>query len=232
MKSEIAGFVVLLCWLTVAAAGTDAAGAAAQHGLVPVCHRNDTNTYRLIQVSAAALPAHIRHGDGQPGNDVPGDPTKRFDDSCNRVDHPEPEQLTHTFTGSIGGGPSGNGMCLGSGEGTVFSNYGSCEFEFVAGADGHVSAVLTWAPDVSPQVTLGMVATVNGLFAGQAEGTASSLPVSVPVTAGDSVRVFFFYTWRFDAVEFPDLNFDITILVPPGTVRTRPLPIPTTIREL
>lgn len=222
MRIGIAGLGVLLCWVAVSGAGDVVSAATPQRGLVSVCHQSGTNAYRLIQVSSAALQAHIRHGDGQPGDDVPGDPTRRFDDSCTTVDQPEPEQLTHTFGGTIGGGPSGNGMCLGSGEGAVLSNYGACEFEFIAGTDGHVSAELAWAPDVSPQVMLGMVATVNGLFADQAEGTAASMPVSVPVSAGDAVRVFFFYGWRFDAVDFPDLTFEIAITVPPGSVRTKP----------
>lgn len=224
MKTGLVVLAALLGWSLTDGADT-ALSAAEPPDRVAVCHRSGTGEFRLIQVHVAALPAHLAHGDAQPGDDVPGNPDRRFDDQCNQVDQPEPELLTHTFTGTIGGGPSGNGMCIGSGEGTVFSNYGACEFEFVASADGHVSALLTWAPDLSPLVTLGMVATVNGLFAGQAEGSASSLPVSVPVTAGDAVRVFFFYMWRFDAVEFPDFNFDISITVPPGSVRTKPLPL-------
>lgn len=49
---------------------------------VAVCHSDDDGTFRLIEVGAPALPAHIRHGDGAPGGAVPGRPGFVFDEAC------------------------------------------------------------------------------------------------------------------------------------------------------
>ena len=50
---------------------------------VQVCHRSEeTNSYILISVAPAALPAHLGHGDGQPGGPVPGQFGMRFGSDC------------------------------------------------------------------------------------------------------------------------------------------------------
>lgn len=51
---------------------------------VDVCHYvAGTDTYKLISVGAPALSAHLRHGDGVPGGEVPGaDVLSVFDEDC------------------------------------------------------------------------------------------------------------------------------------------------------
>lgn len=53
---------------------------------VDVCHRKGNGSFHLINVSGNALAAHIDHGDGQPGDAVPGDPSKEFDGACGQID--------------------------------------------------------------------------------------------------------------------------------------------------
>ena len=50
-----------------------------------LCHRADSGTYHLIDVSESAEPAHRAHGDGKVGDPVPGQPLKVFDQSCRAV---------------------------------------------------------------------------------------------------------------------------------------------------
>lgn len=49
---------------------------------VALCHRNESGTFNLISVGAPAEPAHMAHGDGKPGGDVPGQPNRTFDENC------------------------------------------------------------------------------------------------------------------------------------------------------
>jgi len=50
---------------------------------VEVCHHSEeTNSYILISIAPAALPAHLAHGDGQPGDPVPGQFGMRFGPDC------------------------------------------------------------------------------------------------------------------------------------------------------
>ena len=50
---------------------------------VDVCHHSEeTNSYILISIAQAALPAHLAHGDGQPGGPVPGQPGMQFGPDC------------------------------------------------------------------------------------------------------------------------------------------------------
>jgi hypothetical protein len=51
-----------------------------------VCHREGNGGFHLINISANSLPAHLNHGDGVPGQLVPGDPSKKFDAACAQVD--------------------------------------------------------------------------------------------------------------------------------------------------
>ena len=52
---------------------------------VSLCHRADSGSYHLIDVSQSAEPAHRAHGDGKVGDPVPGQPLKVFDQSCRAV---------------------------------------------------------------------------------------------------------------------------------------------------
>jgi hypothetical protein len=54
-------------------------------GKITLCHRSDDGKYQRIDVSVNAEPAHRDHGDGAPGEAVPGDPTKTFDARCRIV---------------------------------------------------------------------------------------------------------------------------------------------------
>ena len=54
-------------------------------GKVELCHRTDSGTYHLIDVSVNAEPAHRAHGDGKVGDPVPADPTKVFNRQCRPV---------------------------------------------------------------------------------------------------------------------------------------------------
>lgn len=50
---------------------------------VDLCHREDeTGLYHLINVSENAKPAHLAHGDGLPGELVPGTNNERFGLDC------------------------------------------------------------------------------------------------------------------------------------------------------
>ena len=54
-------------------------------GKVELCHRADSGSYHLIEVSVNAEPAHRAHGDGKIGDPVPADPTKVFNRQCRPV---------------------------------------------------------------------------------------------------------------------------------------------------
>ena len=54
-------------------------------GKVSLCHREGNASYHLIEVSVNAEPAHRDHGDGEVGDEVPGDETKVFDSNCRPV---------------------------------------------------------------------------------------------------------------------------------------------------
>lgn len=83
---------------------------------VDVCHFDgDTGAFRVINVSGNALPAHIAHGDAQPGDAVPGDPTKEFDGACGQVDVGPPP----TFTVFASREASGKTVTLSCEEGTI-----------------------------------------------------------------------------------------------------------------
>ena len=82
---------------------------------VDVCHTEGNGSFHLINVSSNALPAHIAHGDAQPGDGVPGDPTKEFDDVCGLVDAGPPP----AFTTFLPGEASGQSVTLSCEEGTI-----------------------------------------------------------------------------------------------------------------
>jgi hypothetical protein len=53
---------------------------------VDVCHSEGNGGFHLISVSANALDAHRRHGDGLVGDPVPAQPGKIFGPACSVVD--------------------------------------------------------------------------------------------------------------------------------------------------
>jgi hypothetical protein len=52
---------------------------------VSLCHRADSGSYHMIDVSVNAESAHRAHGDGKVGDAVPGQPNKVFDPNCRAV---------------------------------------------------------------------------------------------------------------------------------------------------
>ena len=52
---------------------------------VDICHIDDAGAWELINVNGNAQQAHVGHGDGLPGGDVPGQAGYAFDDSCTPV---------------------------------------------------------------------------------------------------------------------------------------------------
>ena len=68
---------------------------AAPPAKVDVCHVDETGAFMVIHVAAKALPAHLGHGDGQPGGDVPGQPGARFTAGCGIV--PPPSVIYDAF---------------------------------------------------------------------------------------------------------------------------------------
>ena len=49
---------------------------------VQLCHRTGNGSFHMIEVSVNAEPAHRGHGDGKPGEAVPGSPGQVFTASC------------------------------------------------------------------------------------------------------------------------------------------------------
>ncbi len=58
---------------------------------VAVCHVTGNGTYHLILINTNALPAHLAHGDGQPGGAVPNMSGYIFGDNCGPTLAPPPE---------------------------------------------------------------------------------------------------------------------------------------------
>jgi len=49
---------------------------------VQVCHRTGNGSFHLISIGASAEPAHLAHGDGKPGGQVPGQAGSVFSATC------------------------------------------------------------------------------------------------------------------------------------------------------
>ncbi len=76
-----------------AALGLGAGRVGAQADKVVVCHATGSGSFNRIEVSRNALPAHLRHGDAQPGDPVPGEDGAMFGDDCGVVDVPPPTEI-------------------------------------------------------------------------------------------------------------------------------------------
>ena len=72
-----------------------AAPASLASSKVLVCHRtNGRRGYMGLTISSAAVPAHLAHGDGLPGDPVPGEPSAVFGEDCSAVSRPASDGLT------------------------------------------------------------------------------------------------------------------------------------------
>jgi hypothetical protein len=81
-KSKIFAGVTTLMLLLVLSVTVVSAGPAPK---VDVCHRTDAGVYILINISENAFQSHVDHGDGGPGDMVPGMPGKMFGPDCSVV---------------------------------------------------------------------------------------------------------------------------------------------------
>lgn len=92
-------FLFTLCFsLLLLVTGLVSAAPAAK---VDVCHGEGNGAYHLINVSENALPAHLAHGDGQPGDAVPGMPDKVFGEACELVDAAVYDSIPAVYPGSF-----------------------------------------------------------------------------------------------------------------------------------
>lgn len=72
--------------------------AFAQAQKVQVCHKSGNGTFHLITISVNAQPAHIAHGDGLPGDLVPGMDGFIFGPNCTPTPAPPPEIAVGCYT--------------------------------------------------------------------------------------------------------------------------------------
>ena len=65
---------------------------------INVCHVDGEDNYRLINVSAKAVDAHLGHDDGLVGDLVPTNPGFKFDENCNQIPAILQVSITKTIT--------------------------------------------------------------------------------------------------------------------------------------
>ena len=83
MKTRIVFLLVFCVTFLLAITGFAAAAPSAK---VDVCHLEGNGSYHLININGNALSAHLNHGDGQPGDPVPGLDGKVFAEDCSVID--------------------------------------------------------------------------------------------------------------------------------------------------
>jgi hypothetical protein len=54
---------------------------------VCLCHRTGNGSFKLLKVARPAVPAHRNHGDGLPGEQMPGRTGYKFDRKCKPIRH-------------------------------------------------------------------------------------------------------------------------------------------------
>lgn len=75
-------------------------------GKLVMCHREDSGGYHAIDISGNAEAAHRGHGDARPGEPVPGDSSKVFDESCRAVSPVRIEKFTNGEDANNAPGPT------------------------------------------------------------------------------------------------------------------------------
>ncbi|MBZ5504516.1 MAG: hypothetical protein LAO78_03415 [Acidobacteriia bacterium] len=67
------------------------------------CHRSKNGDFHLITIDIKALPAHVAHGDGQPGDPVPDLSGFIFGPNCTPTVAPPPELAIGCYTLALPG---------------------------------------------------------------------------------------------------------------------------------
>jgi hypothetical protein len=176
--------------LVVAAAVSAALATAVPAPKVDVCHLGDEG-YQLINISENALPAHRRHGDGLPGESVPGMPGMVFDSDCSIENAPLADYVVVTSPAMVfGDGGYGGWSCPAS---TVVIGGGFQATEPVAvsapGTPGSVWPHYTFGPAESGWVVrddpdgVGNTITVYAICAAKPAGY--EVVSSTPLAFGD-----------------------------------------------
>ncbi len=78
----------------------------ASAGKLVLCHLADDGGYHPVDVSVSAEPAHRAHGDARPGELVPADPSKVFDNACRLISPVGIEKLTNGQRADQAPGPT------------------------------------------------------------------------------------------------------------------------------
>jgi hypothetical protein len=134
---------------------------------VDVCHRTGNGRFILINISRNALPAHIAHGDGQPGEVLPGTHTK-FGTDCSLVVIPEREVVERFSISSAISVPVTSTNVLAAGQ--LYEIVVTGTYTYVAGAWADAEWAL-WGGNVvkelpSPPYKLNVLdLTINGCAA-------------------------------------------------------------------
>ena len=83
----------------IALAGDGEATTRTRQAKVDVCHYEaDTGAFDLINISTKAHQKHMDHGDGVPGDHVPGMAGYEFDETCELVQSEIPGTLSPSHT--------------------------------------------------------------------------------------------------------------------------------------
>lgn len=161
---------------------------AAPMQMVDVCHVDGQGRYRLINVNGNALPAHLAHGDAQPGDVVPGDPPQRFAADCTLEDV--------TLSAELGGitNPTGNPSV----RYRSFGNTGGDEIYLgvhdLGVAGNRTAAQFSWTKPGTYDVEMTLASGV--LSTSVSDGTSTTLTYgstiggpAAPCTAWDALEV-------------------------------------------
>jgi len=81
---------------------SEALSASLHPSMVEICHLDESEGYRLMSVPPAALPGHLSHGDGFPGEPVPGQEDTVFGSVC-EFDEADPGDPGDPGEGPISG---------------------------------------------------------------------------------------------------------------------------------
>jgi hypothetical protein len=131
---------------------------------VDVCHYEGNGTYHMINISENAFDTHVAHGDGSPGDPVPGMEGYKFDETC--VPVPAGPTVTPGYSGlteaagvRYRGNSSGNEIYLGIPDLGVGGNRVEASYPNVYANWQDGTYVVTFSFD---QVENKVVTTING----------------------------------------------------------------------